>query len=235
MTRRKQVIKLNEKQLKRVVSDSVRNILFEGNIDNEANSNGGPINRDGVVYYPIGNTSEYVRKNNLQTSVMYKVGKVKARPAVNGRQNHGTNLEGGFAERDGYVENGDSMIVRNPRGEEYQVPNAEFARKYTLDPNSQPDAEGYRVYNAFDKRIVSSPVKHNVYKDMSAYWGPGQKQFGRAGDAHIVNPDNDDSYFIGDKELKDTHVSNPNGTLNENKLSRIVTESVRKTLRKYLK
>ena len=207
---KKRKITLTENQLEKIVKQSFNKILMESQYPDEQQEGEGPINRDGVTYYPIGNTRDYVQQNNLQKTVMYKVGKIKARPSVSGRQNQGTNLEGGFAERDAYVENGNSMIVRNPRGEEYQVPMEEFQRKYTLDQNSEPDEDGYRTYNAFDKRIISSPVKHNVYKDMSQYWGPGQKQFGRAGDAHIVNPDNDDSYFIGDKELHDTHVLNPN-------------------------
>ena len=193
----------------------VNDVIFDrNNIDEsvEYEFEGEPIKHDGVVYYPIGDTSEYVKKNGLTKTVMYKVGKVKARPSVKGKRNKGTNLEDGFAERDEYIEDGESMIVRNPRGEEYQVPKDEFAKKYTLEKGSEPDEEGYRVYNAFDKRVITSPIKHNLYKDMSEFWGEGQKQFGRKGDAHIVNPDDDGSYFIGDKELNDTHTKNPNKT-----------------------
>ena len=170
------------------------------------NGAGEPIERDGMTFYPVTNTQEYVQRYGLSVQPMYKVGQVQARPAVQGRQHTGTRLEGGFQERDAFAENADAMIVRNPRGEEYQVPMEEFRRKYKPAQGSQPDPNGYQTYNVFDERMVSSPIKHNLYKEMPN-WGPGQKQFARAGDGHIVNPQNEDSYFIGDKELHDTHVA----------------------------
>lgn len=205
-----------DESLRRVIREGVRSVLMEKSKPSgtrgkrEFRKEDVPGNNSGrykkVTYYRPG--KDYHKKQGLGGETMYKVGQVQARPSVAGRQNAGTNLEGGFAEREGYVENGDSMIVRNPRGEEYQVPKGEFDRKYTLAPGGQPDAEGWQTYNAFDKRQISGAVKHNLVKDMPN-WGPGQKQFARKGDAHFVNPDSDDTYFIGDKELGDTHTANP--------------------------
>lgn len=161
------------------------------------------------TYYPVSDANRYAQANNLQDKTMYKVGQIQARPSVSGRQNNGTRLDGGFAEREGYIENGNSMIVRNPKGEEYQVPYEEFIRKYALVPGSQPDENGYQTYYVLDKRQISSPIKHNIALDKSRDWGPGQKQFGRKGDAHFVNND----YLIGDPELRSTHTENPNENL----------------------
>ena len=216
-----------ESKLRGVVRECVKTAVFEAQNANGGNAGGlQPIERDGVTYYPVTNTQEYVQKYGLTVQPMYKVGTVQARPAVNGRQNAGTRLEGGFQERDAYTENANAMIVKNPRGEEYQVPIDEFNRKYKLAKGSQPDQNGYQTYNVYDERMISSPIKHDLYKEMPN-WGPGQKQFARAGDGHIVNPQNSDSYFIADRELKDTHVAKQT---NETKLREMVKREVRRAI-----
>lgn len=201
----KKRIRLTETYLHNIIMESVVKVLNE---DMEGNLPPGTSGIDENGFYLVTNPMEYVKGNGLGIGIMYKVGKIKARPSVEGQANQGTVLDGGFVERGGYTENANSMIVRNPKGEEYQVPIDEFNRKYTPVDGAVPDADGYMTYNAFDKREISSPVKHNVCIDMSEFWGPGQKQYGRAGDAHFVNPRQPGSYLIGDSELRSTHVDN---------------------------
>ena len=210
----KKIIRLTESDLHRIVKETVNRILENELQQNETYNY--PLGTVGVEYkngepfYLVNNPYEYVKQNGLGVKTMYKVGQIKARPSQEGQMNKGTVLDGGFEERGEYMENANSMIVRNPRGEEYQVPIDEFNRKYTLVKGSAPDENGYMTYNTFDKRQISTPVKHNVCVDMSKFWGPGQKQYGRAGDAHFVNPQDEGSYLIGDKELNDTHTTIPN-------------------------
>lgn len=184
------------------------------------------------TYYPANNLKGYADANNLGSDTMYKVGKVQARPSVAGRQNQGTVLNG-FKEREGYTEKGNgAMIVRNPKGEEYEVPGEEFAKKYT-HAGGEPDENGYSTYNVFNQRQVSAPVKNNLYKNMPN-WGKGQKQFARKGDAHIVNPSSNDSYFIGNNELKSTHVSKMEESkkvkMNESQLREMIQKIISESL-----
>ena len=122
----KRKFRINEKALKKIIKESVKRVLRENNENFPPGTNG--VDNDGFYFVP--NPTEYCRLNGLKTTTMYKVGQIKARPSVQGRENQGTVLGGGFAERGKYTENGNSMIVRNPKGEEYQVPMEEFNRKY---------------------------------------------------------------------------------------------------------
>jgi hypothetical protein len=224
----KNIIKLTENELRKLVTETVQIMLTEKHRASGLGKGKRIFRKEGgkkQTYYPMNDTGKYADAQGLGSNPMNKVGKIKARPSVAGRQNDGTVLDSGFNERDGYTETEGGMVVRNPKGEEYQIPTrAEFDRKYTPVPGSQPDAEGYSEYNSFDRRNISDPVKHNVYKNMPN-WGKGQKQFAQANNGHIVNPGTDDSYFIGDEELKSTHVP-----ANESRIRNIVKKVINEAI-----